>query len=199
MFYDKTDKTPRDRSDRICHRRQGRNRLGNRRRSWTPQSAAQGRLHGRNADCAIPAARLLTFYLSQKHGGWNSDDNQNHNLGTLPPLDHHHARRRRRSAAQNTFGTFWPFQRTNARLRRCKPSSVTGARRFRNGRQRTQRSRSCGGSIRKALRNWCCRRARVRVRPTSDPRRLPEAGKPVSPGVPAFLHPLPAECAARRA
>ncbi len=24
---------------------------------------------------------LLTFYLSQNHGGWNSDDNQNHNLG----------------------------------------------------------------------------------------------------------------------
>ncbi|PYT26303.1 MAG: hypothetical protein DMG57_22190 [Acidobacteria bacterium] len=24
---------------------------------------------------------ILTFYLSQKHGGWNSDDNQNHNLG----------------------------------------------------------------------------------------------------------------------
>jgi hypothetical protein len=24
---------------------------------------------------------ILHFYLSQKHGGWNSDDNQNHNLG----------------------------------------------------------------------------------------------------------------------
>jgi mono/diheme cytochrome c family protein len=28
-----------------------------------------------------PAGTLLTFYLSQKHGGWNSDDNQNCNLG----------------------------------------------------------------------------------------------------------------------
>ena len=26
---------------------------------------------------------LLTFYLSQRHGGWNSDDNQNCNLGRL--------------------------------------------------------------------------------------------------------------------
>ena len=26
---------------------------------------------------------LLTFYLSQKHGGWNSDDNQNYNLGRI--------------------------------------------------------------------------------------------------------------------
>jgi mono/diheme cytochrome c family protein len=27
------------------------------------------------------SAGELTIYLSQKHGGWNSDDNQNHNLG----------------------------------------------------------------------------------------------------------------------
>ncbi|MBW3542778.1 MAG: DUF1549 and DUF1553 domain-containing protein, partial [Planctomycetes bacterium] len=27
------------------------------------------------------AGTLLTFHLVQKHGGWNSDDNQNHNLG----------------------------------------------------------------------------------------------------------------------
>lgn len=26
---------------------------------------------------------ILTIYLSQKHGGWNSDDNQNHNLGRV--------------------------------------------------------------------------------------------------------------------
>lgn len=28
-----------------------------------------------------PKGTTLVFYLSQKHGGWNSDDNQNHNLG----------------------------------------------------------------------------------------------------------------------
>lgn len=27
------------------------------------------------------AGTVLTFYLTQNHGGWNSDDNQNHNLG----------------------------------------------------------------------------------------------------------------------
>ncbi len=26
---------------------------------------------------------VLTFYLKQNHGGWNSDDNQNHNLGRI--------------------------------------------------------------------------------------------------------------------
>jgi hypothetical protein len=30
---------------------------------------------------ANPGGSLITVYLSQKHGGWNSDDNQSHNLG----------------------------------------------------------------------------------------------------------------------
>ncbi len=30
-----------------------------------------------------PKGTILTFYLSQKHGGWNSDDNQNNNLGRM--------------------------------------------------------------------------------------------------------------------
>src|SRR5690606_37021962 len=29
------------------------------------------------------AGTVLTFHLSQRHGGWNSDDNQNHNLGRI--------------------------------------------------------------------------------------------------------------------
>ncbi len=28
-----------------------------------------------------PSGTLIRFYLKQNHGGWNSDDNQNHNLG----------------------------------------------------------------------------------------------------------------------
>lgn len=30
---------------------------------------------------AFPNGTLITFFLTQDHGGWNSDDNQNHNLG----------------------------------------------------------------------------------------------------------------------
>jgi hypothetical protein len=33
------------------------------------------------APIANPGGTILTFYLDQKHGGWNSDDNQNQNLG----------------------------------------------------------------------------------------------------------------------
>ena len=30
---------------------------------------------------SVTEGAIITFHLSQKHGGWNSDDNQNHNLG----------------------------------------------------------------------------------------------------------------------
>ena len=30
-----------------------------------------------------PKGTILIFYLKQNHGGWNSDDNQNHNLGRM--------------------------------------------------------------------------------------------------------------------
>lgn len=33
------------------------------------------------APISHPGGTVLTFYLTQNHGGWNSDDNQNHNLG----------------------------------------------------------------------------------------------------------------------
>ena len=29
----------------------------------------------------FPKGAMLTFKLTQNHGGWNSDDNQNNNLG----------------------------------------------------------------------------------------------------------------------
>ncbi|MGD9645847.1 MAG: PSD1 and planctomycete cytochrome C domain-containing protein [Pirellulales bacterium] len=33
------------------------------------------------APIGFAGGTVLTFYLNQNHGGWNSDDNQNHNLG----------------------------------------------------------------------------------------------------------------------
>ncbi|MBK9166806.1 MAG: PSD1 domain-containing protein [Bryobacterales bacterium] len=38
-----------------------------------------------NAESPVgfPGGTILTFYLSQRHGGYNSDDNQNHNLGRM--------------------------------------------------------------------------------------------------------------------
>ena len=52
-------------------------------------TAAQGGLHRRTSRSRFAGGTILTFHLKQNHGGWNSDDNQNNNLGPLPPLDHH--------------------------------------------------------------------------------------------------------------
>ena len=48
----------------------GRRNVSRARRSSSPRSRS-----------SIPSGTMLTFYLKQNHGGWNSDDNQNNNLG----------------------------------------------------------------------------------------------------------------------
>ena len=81
---------------------------------------------------------MLTFYLSQNHGGWNSDDNQNNNLGRF------------RLSITTSATAPWPIRcrsdvreilaiaaRASARRLRSRRSSATGARRCRSGRRRT--------------------------------------------------------------
>ena len=68
-------------SGRIRHRRQGRDGLGHRCRSRACAISRAKPCSRRKAPIANPGGTILTFYLKQNHGGWNSDDNQNHNLG----------------------------------------------------------------------------------------------------------------------
>ena len=80
IFDDKIEAPSRDRPDRFRDRWQRRNGLGHRRRPGPPQSAAQ---------CCFsePTSRLppprCVIHVKQNHGGWNSDDNQNNNIGRL--------------------------------------------------------------------------------------------------------------------
>jgi hypothetical protein len=140
---------------------------------------------------AHPQGTLLTFYLSQKHGGWNSDDNQNHNLGrfrlsitTTPdaiadPLPQNvrdilSILRNQRTPAQiQTVFSYWrttipQWQEANAKIEELW-------------------HRHPEGSSQLAL------QARQEPRDTHILARgdFLKPGKPVSPGVPAFLHPLP--------
>ena len=135
----------------------------------------------------------LTFLLTQNHGGWNSDDNQNHNLGrfrlalTTTPgaeADPVPAAVRERS---------WNCPATSGRQSRKMPFSPIGAPRSRNGPTTISILRTCGRSIPKARRSWCCR-PRERPRDTHLLKRgnWLKPGEPVEPGVPAFLNPLPA-------
>ena len=46
-----------------------------------PKPAAQSRLSSPSKPISNAGGTVLTFHLQQNHGGWNSDDNQNNNLG----------------------------------------------------------------------------------------------------------------------
>ena len=158
------------------------------------QSAAQGRLRRRDADRESRAARILTFYLKQNHGGWNSDDNQNNNLGrfrlsitTAPnavadPLPQRRARDPRH-----------PARRALARADRGRLQLLADDRARVEGGQRRDRG-ALEASIPRARRNWCSQ-AREQPRETHMLKRgdfLKPGQASSTPGVPAFLHPLPA-------
>ena len=144
---------------------------------------------------AFPGGTILTFHLTQNHGGWNSDDNQNHNLGRF-----------RLSITTAPDATADPVPaarpgdpgdpaRANGPPPRRPPSSATGGRPSRNGRRPTPGSIRSGGSIPRDRRNWCFAE-RDKRRPTHMLQRgdFLKPGKTVEPGVPVVLEP-----AARRA
>jgi hypothetical protein len=82
MFYDKTNK--RRVTGPIEFAIDGKDET-----AWTTDAGPGLRNEARKAvfDAAEPISNeggtILTIYLSQKHGGWNSDDNQNNNLGRM--------------------------------------------------------------------------------------------------------------------
>jgi mono/diheme cytochrome c family protein len=134
---------------------------------------------------------LLTFYISQKHGGWNSDDNQNHNLGrfrlsitTKPgavadPLPQRvrdilatPREQRTPSQVQTLFG-YWrttvpEWQQANARIEELWKQHPEGSTQLvLQGRQNPRETH---------------------VLTRGD---FLNPARQVEPGVPAFLHPLP--------
>jgi hypothetical protein len=142
---------------------------------------------------AHPGGTILTFYLKQNHGGWNSDDNQNHNLGRFrlsittaadavaDPLprnvrDSLNLAPERRTPAQTAaVFSYWrttapEWQEANAKIEEL-------------WRQHPE------GSSQLVL------TARTEARDTHLLFRgdFLRPGKPVSPGVPSFLHALPAD------
>ncbi|MHB1423081.1 MAG: PSD1 and planctomycete cytochrome C domain-containing protein [Gemmataceae bacterium] len=145
-----------------------------------------------------PQGTLLTFHLTQDHGGWNSDDNQNHNLGrfrlsltTQPGVEADPLPRRvrdmlaiprqRRTPTQEGFiFSYWrttvaEWKDANERIealwrKHPEPSSQLVL------------------------------QARQQPRDTHILKRgdFLKPAQRVSPGVPAFLHPLPPDAAPNR-
>ena len=142
---------------------------------------------------------MLTFHLAQNHGGWNSDDNQNHNLGrfrlsitTAPDAVG-------RPAARSACARSWPSRRASGR--RAQEAAV-----FSYWRTTVPEWKEANARIealwqaasRRDRRNWSLlAREQSRATRTCCKRGdFLKPGKPVEPGVPAFLHPLPAGRAA---
>jgi hypothetical protein len=141
---------------------------------------------------------LLTFLLKQNHGGWNSDDNQSHNIGRL-----------RLSVTSQAGAEADPL-----------PDAVRAALDV----PAEKRSRAQADSVfsywRTTVPEWSADNARIEALWAQHPegssqlvlqeRDMPrethllkrgdflKPGAAVAPGVPAFLHPLPADAPPNR-
>jgi hypothetical protein len=150
------------------------------------------------APVAFPAGAILTFSLKQNHGGWNSDDNQSYNLGRF---------RLAVTAAKDAVADPLPAQvrtilavpaekRTVAQVNTVFGywRTTVAAWKPENDKIETLWREYPEGSTQLVL------QGRERVRPTHLLNRgdFLQPGKAVGPGVPAFLHPLPADAPLNR-
>ena len=112
----------------------------------------------------------------------------------LPPVGHRRARTPWPTRCPHSVRDILAIPREQADARRrTRPSSATGGRPSPSGRRPTTGSRRCGGSIPRERRSWCLQ---AREQPRADARAASAAtsssrASRSSPGVPAFLHPLP--------
>ena len=106
----------------------------------------------------------LTFKLVQNHGGWNSDDNQNNNLGRFRFSVTSAENAGRRSAAGRRARDLCKCRPASARPSKRPACSATGGRPCPSGRRRTGGSRRCGRAIRRARRSSCSSSATSRAR-----------------------------------
>jgi hypothetical protein len=147
---------------------------------------------------SFPGGTLLTFALSQKHGGWNSDDNQNNNLGRY---------RLSVTNARNPVADPLPQNvRQLFAVPRDKRTPAQTAAVFSFWRTTVSEWREANEAIEKLWRqhpegaSQFVLAARTTDRQTHILKRgdflKPE--RAVSPGVASFLNPLPAEAPATR-
>jgi len=140
---------------------------------------------------ANPSGTLLTIYLTQSHGGWNSDDNQNNNLGRI---------RLSMTTTPGATADLLPLQvRDILSIPRAQRSPEQTAAVFRYWLTTVPEWRAESDQI-AALWTQYPEGSTQLVLQERDERRethvltrgdFLKPGKLVTPGVPAFLHPLP--------
>ncbi len=143
------------------------------------------------APIANPGGTILTFYLDQKHGGWNSDDNQNQNLGRF-----------RLSITTAPGAVADPLPR-NVReilaIPRAQRTPAQMAAVFGYWRTTVPEWREANEKIAELWREHPEGSSQLMLAAREQPRETHilargdflKPAKVVGPGVPAFLHPLP--------
>jgi hypothetical protein len=138
-----------------------------------------------------PNGTLLTLYLTQNHGGWNSDDNQNHNLGRF-----------RISITTDRDAVADPLP-AHVRQILAIPADERGpaqvAALFRYWRTTVPEWQEANARIEVLWKNHPEAASQLVLEARAEPRGAHvlargdflRPGAPVSPGVPAFLHALP--------
>ncbi len=141
-------------------------------------------------DAARPGGTILTFHLVNNHGGWNSDDNQNNNIGRF------------RLSVSGEVAAAGPLPR---RLRdalavpRDRRSRAQAAAIFAFWRTTVPEWKDANDSVEALWREWPAGTTTLTLQAREVPRRTAilkrgdwlTPGDAVTPGVPAFLHELP--------
>jgi hypothetical protein len=153
-----------------------------------------------NSDAPIsnPNGTILTFYLRQNAGGWNSDDNQNNNLGRF---------RLSVTNAPDAVADPLPSNlRTILAIPRAQRSALQNAAVFSYWRTTIPEWKDENNTIAALWREYpegssqLVLNERAKLRATHQLTRGDwlNPGKEVTPGVPGFLNPLPAGAPATR-
>jgi len=147
---------------------------------------------------SFPAGTILTFFLKQNHGGWNSDDNQNCNLGrfrlsitSAPDAEADPLPRAVRAALAVAPGSRTPAQA--AAVFSQWRTTVPG---WKDANERIESlwKRHPEGTSQLVLNS----RGMPRTTSVLDRGEFLKPVRPVEPGVPSFLNPLPPGAEANR-
>jgi hypothetical protein len=146
----------------------------------------------------FPAGAILTFHLVQDHGGWNSDDHMNNNLGRF-----------RLSVAASTNAAADPLPQKVRELLRVEPARRTPAEAgtvFSYWRTTVPEFKAVNERIEALWREWPKGSSALTLMARQEPRATSilkrgdwlKPVRPVTTGTPAFLHPAPADADASR-
>ncbi|HYE30411.1 MAG TPA: PSD1 and planctomycete cytochrome C domain-containing protein [Methylomirabilota bacterium] len=151
-----------------------------------------------STNIGVPQGTIVTFHLQQNHGGWNSDDHMNKNLGRF-----------RLSVTTNSEAKADPVPKAVRELLVIEAEKRTEkqtAEIFNYWRTTVPEFAEANSKIEELWKQWPTGASVLTFTKREEPRETKllkrgdflKPGKAVEAGVPAFLHPLPKDAPATR-